>query len=213
MDESEEPDVVNIDENIQVPSMSPLTLTSRSIQQLSPNLTYRSPVLNSKDTTMELISPKDQFMLSSARILLNNKPAKLNNEEVSISVSKEVRRRSIFDKDEKPAQDFVKVHHEQDNDKIPKYIRSEKGNKKMVIWGISVGTLFWILVFILSYVFFERWFFDQNDKLYSHIGLNMGRSSHITFLNGFISEEISTTNATAIYDHPGNFFGNSLFIY
>jgi len=41
------------------------------------------------------------------------------------------------------------------------------------------------------------------DRVYLHSKLNMARSAHLAYLNGFVTEEISTINSTAIYDYPG----------
>jgi len=72
-----------------------------------------------------------------------------------------------------------------------------------VIFIVIAGTLFWVMIFIISYIFFEKWFLTQMEKMYSHITLNMGRTCHLTYLNGFIFEEIANPNITALYTYPG----------
>jgi len=90
-----------------------------------------------------------------------------------------------------------------DNGKIPKSIRAEKGNRRLVIFVVIIGTLFWVLLFIFSYIFFERWFLEQIRKVYGHMIINTKRSSALVYTNSFILEEIVNINTTALYDFPG----------
>jgi len=108
MDESEGADVVNIDENIQVAQLSPLTL--------------RNPTTGYRQTTMDIGSARE----SSSRFLLTNQQQARANEDVL----KRVRRRSIFDNDVQPVSGakIVKIHHVFDDNK---YIRPAKGTKKI----------------------------------------------------------------------------------
>ena len=209
IDESEDPDTVNIDEGLRGPTiqLSPLTLGTQM------------PTLDGyRQTTVDVASPRDPMLMSSARLLSTQHQQQVSernlissrrfnqNEENSPrnSQKEEVRRRSIFDKENiVPAkQESIKVHNE--DDRIPKKIRTEKGNRRLVVFGVSLGTLFWILMFISVYLFFERAFLDKEKRFYNHMTLNMGRTCYFTYLNAYISEEISTVNSTAIYDYPGH---------
>ncbi len=212
MDESEDPDTVNIDENIRSPTiqLSPLTLGTQM------------PTLGYRQTTIDAPSPRDPGMMTSARLLSTQHQQQFSernlissqrfnrNEEESSSrnlPSEDVRRRSIFDKEKiVAAQESIKVHNEEmDNDRIPKKIRSEKGNKRLVVLAVSAGTVFWVVIFIITYVFFELWFLDQTKKIYGHATRNMLRTSHFIYMLGFINEEIANPNTTAVYDYPGLF--------
>jgi len=204
IDESEGPDLVNIDENIQVQQLSPLPLSTRG------------PITTGyRQTTMDIASPRDPLMTNSARYLLGNSHHQQMSERHLVpsprSSSEDVvkgmiRRKSMFDNDEKRPpivkEKTMKENREMDIDKLPKYIRPEKGNKKAVILIVIAGTLFWVSIFIISYVFFEKWFLNQMEKMFSHITLNMGRTCHLTYLNGFIYEEIANPDITALYTYP-----------
>lgn len=211
VEDSEDPDTVNMDEGIRSPTggqLSPLTLGTQM------------PTLGYRQTTVDPASPRDPILMSSARLLstqnhqqqfsernLISNSHRFNNnndENSSRNLQKEEnRRKSIFDRDNIEGQ--IKVHHEEiDHDKIPKNIRNEKGNRRFVIFGVSLGTLFWILMFINIYVFFERKFLKKEKQVYDHLTLNMARTCYVTYLNAYISEEIASVNATAIYDYPGH---------
>jgi len=179
-DSREEVDVMNIDENIHSPpALNILTLIPTTVG-------YRQ-------TTMDLISARDPLNTNSARFLLTNRQ-QLNEDE-----SKKDRRRSIFD-NEKIVREGIKID---EDGKIPKCIRPEKGNKRLVIFGVTVGTLFWVLVFILSYIFFEKWFLDETQKLFAHAVINMKTTAALIYTNAFILQEVVNVNTTAIYDYPG----------
>jgi len=185
MNESEEPDVVNnIDENIQSPQLNALTLSARS------------PTTGYRQTTMEVLSARDPLNTNSARFLLTNRH-QFNGGDAA----KGVRRKSIFDNEKiMDHQEMVKI---EDDGKIPKAIRPEKGNRRLVLLGVAAGTLFWILIFIFTYIFFERWFLSQVQRIYSNMKINLTRTSAFVYYNAFLLEEIANVNDTSIYVYPG----------
>ncbi|RZK15459.1 MAG: hypothetical protein EOO43_15080 [Flavobacterium sp.] len=177
INESEDPDMQYIDENI---------------KEVPVAFNIQSPTTPGyKQTTMEMATGRDLLAANSARFLLTNRN-QVNNEE---DISKKNPRRSVSNNKEN--KQII------DDERKPKSIKTEERNKRLVIFVVVIVTLFWVLAFILSYIFFERWFLQGIERVYGHIILNSKRTSSFIYLNGFVTEELSNINTTAIYAYPG----------